>query len=106
MKHLWLRHLPSYNDLETNPVTQLKVHTIGQRFWIANMPVFVGWFFISPSTFVAGGVLLTGIYSLYANWSTDNGAASAIKAMVNTDPSYSVMVEHIDETHLYVTPLT
>jgi hypothetical protein len=48
------------------------------------MPLFIGWFFISPSTFVAGGVFLTGLYSLYANWATDNGAASAARAVLNT----------------------
>ena len=95
MKHLWLRRFQTFQDLETNPATQYRVHTLAQRFWIANIPFYVGWFVVSPRTFIAFGVLLTGVYSLYSNWSTDNGAAAAARGVMNTTPPTSVLQQEI-----------
>lgn len=96
MKHLWLRHFHPFRELETNSLVQLRVHKLGRRFWMANVPVYVAWFFISPKTFIAAGVLLTGIYSLYANWSDDDAAVASIQAARNTAPPASVLEPKIE----------
>lgn len=94
MRHGWLRHI---TDIETNPRTQLVVHVWGQRFWIANVPVLTYLFFWQPRLFLSWGVFVTALYSLYANWSTDNGAASAIKAEMNTNPTNKVIHTSLEE---------
>ena len=102
MRHLWLARFEPFRDLETNPATQYKVHTYAQRFWIANVPLYVGWFIISPQSFLVVGVLLTGVYSLYANWSTDNGAAASARAVANTQPTNKELAQNIEDIKLAI----
>lgn len=94
-RHSWLRHFRPFHDLETNPQTQYLVHTWAQRFWIANAIPYIWLFFRYPKEFLEIGVLVTGLYSLYANWSTDNGAAAAAKTVMNTTPTTSELERDI-----------
>lgn len=87
MRHGWLKHFHPFHDLETNPATQVKVHVWGQRYWIANIPVVLVLFFFAPHYWIAISLLLNTLWTLYSNWSTDNGAAAALKAQLNTTPS-------------------
>lgn len=82
MRHGWLRH---FLDIETSPHTQLAVHVWGQRFWLANVPIVSYLAIFRPAIWLGAGLLLTTLYSLYANWSTDNGAAAAINTVINTN---------------------
>jgi hypothetical protein len=84
VRHGWLRRLNLFHDLETNPRTQYKVHTWAQRFWIINIPAVIYLFLYQPVIWLAWGLLLTTIYSLYANWATDSGAAAASWTVMNT----------------------
>ncbi len=91
LRHGWVRHFNLFHDLETNPQTQYKVHTYAQRFWIGNLPVVAYLFLFQPQLWLEWGLLLTTVYSLWANWSTDSGAAAASSAVMNTTPSNAVL---------------
>ena len=94
MRHAWLKYV---TDMETNPRTLLAVHRWGQRFWIANVPIVLFLVAADTKVWLVWGLLLTSFYSLYANWSTDNGAAAAINAVINTMPGNQVVLDAIED---------
>lgn len=87
MRHAWLRHFHPFRDLETNAATQYRVHTLAQRFWILNVPVVLYLVIWQPQLWLVWGLLLTTLYSLYANWATDNGAAASARTVMQTTPT-------------------
>lgn len=84
VRHGWLRHL--LHDLEYNPKTQYRVHITASYFWIVSAVPILFFFFGFPTQWIQYGVLVTLIYSLYANFATDYGAASAALAAMHEDP--------------------
>jgi hypothetical protein len=98
MNHRWLRHFHPFRDLETNPQTQLSVHKWGQRYWIGMIPVVLGLYYFFPKEWVASSLLLNTLWTLYSNWSTDNGAAASAKAVLNTLPNNTEILAAIEQT--------
>lgn len=82
-RHRWLRIV--IKDLETNPHSQYKVHLWGMWYWVANFPAVTALFFLAPGLWVKVGLLVTLIYSIYANFATDYGAMSAAMAAYGSD---------------------
>jgi hypothetical protein len=76
--HGWVRYF--VRDLETNPVTQYKVHLYGVIYWLINFPLVTALFFFAPSVWLKWGVFITLFYSIYSNFATDYGAMSAALA--------------------------
>lgn len=95
IRHGWVRHLNLFHDLETNPRTQYHVHIWAQRFWMVNIPVVLYMFLWQPKLWLGWGLLLTTIYSLYANWATDSGAAASASAVMNTTPTTAQLEQDI-----------
>jgi hypothetical protein len=83
-RHRWLRIF--IKDLETNPHSQYKVHLWGMWYWVANFPAVTALFFFAPGVWVKVGLLVTLIYSIYANFATDYGAMSAAMAAYGVAP--------------------
>ncbi len=94
-RHAWVRHYNLFHDLETNPYTQLKVHTYAQRFWMINVPIVFYMMVFQPRLWLIWGLFLTTIYSLYANWTSDNNAAISTRALLNTTPPNSQLEAEI-----------
>jgi hypothetical protein len=62
------------------------------------MPAVIYLFLYQPKLWLGWGLLLTTMYSLYANWATDSGAAAASSAVMNTTPTTSELkrdIEHL-----------
>lgn len=95
VRHAWVKHFDLFHDLETNPATQYKVHIYAQRFWIANVPVVLLMIIFTPKLWLVWGLFLTTMYSLYANWATDSGAAAAAEAVMNTTPTNAQIEQQI-----------
>lgn len=77
---------PVLHDLEYNPKTQYRVHITASYFWIISAIPILIFFFGFPDQWLQYGVLVTLIYSLYANFATDYGAASAALAAMHEAP--------------------
>ena len=90
-RHGWLK--PLLRDLETNPRTQFKVHVIGAYFWLVTAIPILVLFFAFPDLWLSIGVLITLLYSLYANFATDYGAASAALAAMGRLPLPEIPTE-------------
>jgi hypothetical protein len=76
--HRWMRYF--VKDLETNPVTQYRVHLYGVIYWLINFPLVAALFFFAPNVWLKWGVFITLFYSIYSNFATDYGAMSAALA--------------------------
>jgi hypothetical protein len=74
-RYAWLRHL--VKGLETDPRLQYKVHFWGSAYWLVNIPVVLVLYFFAPSKIL---LLITLVYSVYANFATDYGGMSAAMA--------------------------
>ena len=91
MRHAWLKFI--IHDLEYNPKTQYRVHIAASYFWIITaMPILV-LFFGFPEQWLQWGILITLLYSLYANFATDYGAASAALAAMGNAPLPEIPTE-------------
>jgi hypothetical protein len=104
-RHRWLRVV--IKDLETNPHSQYKVHLWGMWYWVINFPLVTALFFFAPGLWIRVGLLVTLIYSIYANFATDYGAMSAAMAaygvaplpVIPGEPSVdAVSLSHIEST--------
>lgn len=84
VRHGWLKYV--LHDLEYNPNTQYRVHISASYFWIVSAVPILIFFFAFPDEWLKYGVLITLIYSLYANFATDYGAASAALAAMGQAP--------------------
>lgn len=49
--HRWMRYF--VKDLETNPVTQYRVHLYGVIYWLINFPLVTALFFFAPNVWPA-----------------------------------------------------
>lgn len=78
MRHGWLKVF--FKDLESNPQTQANIHKWASVYWLANFPIILSLFFFAPHLWLALGLLVNTVYSLYANLATDYGALSAAQA--------------------------
>lgn len=78
VRHGWLKVF--FKDLENNPQTQAKIHKWACVYWLCNFPIVLGLFFFAPHLWVAIGLLVNTVYSLYANLATDYGGLSAAQA--------------------------
>lgn len=99
IRHQWVKRFHPFRDIETNPATQYRVHTVAQRVWITgsilmNLAYLATFMWPKASIFIFGFLAYcTNQISFYANWSTDNGAAAASKAVMNTDTKQPVVTE-------------
>lgn len=84
MRHGWLKHL--LHDLEYNPYTQYRVHITASYFWIVNIFVVLLVQQLFSDAWSQIAVLYVAIVSLYANFATDYGAASASLAAMGSNP--------------------
>jgi hypothetical protein len=80
----WLKFV--IKDLETNPHTQYRVHYYGVLYWLINFPAVILLFIFAPGLWLKAGILITLIYSIYANFATDYGSMSAAMAAFSRDP--------------------
>jgi len=78
MRHGWLKFV--VKDLETNPHAQFAVHKWGAFYWLLNFPLITALYIFEPHLWLALGIFITLIYSIYANFATDYGAMSAAMA--------------------------
>jgi hypothetical protein len=78
VRHGWLKFVVT--DLETNPHSQFAVHKWGAVYWLINFPVITALYIFEPHLWLALGIFITLIYSIYANFATDYGAMSAAMA--------------------------
>jgi hypothetical protein len=78
MRHGWMKFI--IKDLETNPKSQFSVHKWGAVYWLVNFPVITALYVFEPHLWLALGIFITLIYSIYANFATDYGAMSAALA--------------------------
>jgi hypothetical protein len=78
MRHGWLRHV--VKGLETDPHVQYKVHLYGAIYWLINFPIITALYVFEPKLWLALGIFITLIYSIYANFATDYGSMSAAMA--------------------------
>jgi hypothetical protein len=83
VRHGWLKLI--IKDLETNPHSQYTVHLYGAMYWLINFPLITALYVFEPHLWLALGIFITLIYSIYANFATDYGAMSAAMAAFN-DP--------------------
>lgn len=93
MRHGWLRFI--VKDLETNPVTQYKVHLYGAIYWLINFPLVTWLFFFQPGLWLKLGIFITLVYSIYANFTTDYGSMSAALAAMREPPLPEIPLEHL-----------
>ena len=91
LRHGWLRAV--IHDLEYNPRTQYTVHIRAAYFWLVSAIPILILFFGFPTEWLAWGVLVTLLYSLYANFATDYGAASAALAAMGQQPLPEIPTE-------------
>jgi len=77
-RHGWLKIF--FKDLETNPQTQASIHKWACVYWLCNFPVVLSLFFFAPHVWLAIGLLVNTVYSLYANLATDYGALSGAES--------------------------
>lgn len=77
-RHGWLKVF--FKDLETNPQTQASIHKWACVYWLCNFPVVLALFFFAPHVWLAIGLLVNTVYSLYANLATDYGALSGAES--------------------------
>ena len=78
VRHGWMKYV--IKDLETNPHSQYKVHLYGAVYWLINFPLITALYVFEPHLWLALGIFITLIYSIYANFATDYGAMSAAMA--------------------------
>jgi hypothetical protein len=78
IRHGWLKYF--VHDLETNPHSQFTIHKWGAVYWLINFPVITWLYIFEPRLWLALGIFITLIYSIYANFATDYGAMSAAMA--------------------------
>lgn len=90
-RHGWLKIF--IHDLEYNPKTQFKVHFYAALYWLANFPVILFLFFVFPEVWLQVGLLVTLVYSIYANLATDYGAMSAALAAQQQTPLPEIPLE-------------
>lgn len=91
MRHGWLRLV--VHDLEYNPRTQYRVHFYAAVYWLLNFPVILFVFFAYPEVWLQVGLLVTLVYSIYANLATDYGAMSAALAAQQQPPLPEIPLE-------------
>jgi hypothetical protein len=91
MRHGWLKLF--VHDLEYNPQTQYKVHFYAAIYWLINFPIILILFFAFPDIWLQVGLLVTLVYSIYANLATDYGAMSAAEAATGSGPLPEIPVE-------------
>jgi endonuclease/exonuclease/phosphatase (EEP) superfamily protein YafD len=72
------------HKLEYDPVFQTTFHIRMAYFWLFNMVAAVTVFIFAPGFWAQASVLYLVIVSLYANFATDYGAASASEASEHT----------------------
>jgi hypothetical protein len=77
-RHGWMKYI--VKDLETNPRSQFKVHKWGAFYWLINFPLITALYIFEPHLWLALGIFITLIYSIYANFATDYGSMSAAMA--------------------------
>jgi VIT1/CCC1 family predicted Fe2+/Mn2+ transporter len=83
-RHHWLSHI--IHDLEYEPRVQRRIHLVAAWVWLVSaIPILILFFFF-PEEWLAWGVLITLLYSLYANFSTDYSGISAAQAAMGTHP--------------------
>jgi len=78
VRHGWLKHI--VKGLETDAHIQYKVHFWGSVYWLVNLPAVLLLYFFFPGLWVKIGILITLVYSVYANFATDYGGMSAAMA--------------------------
>jgi len=83
VRHGWLKHI--IKGLETDAHIQYKVHFWGSVYWLVNLPGVLVLYFFFPHLWVKIGILITLVYSVYANFATDYGGMSA--AMASFSPA-------------------
>jgi hypothetical protein len=91
VRHGWLK--PLVHDLEYNPKTQYKVHFYAAVYWLLNFPVILFIFFAYPEVWLQVGLLVTLVYSIYANLATDYGAMSSALAAMQQAPLPEIPLE-------------
>jgi hypothetical protein len=84
MRHGWLRHI--LHDLEYNPETQYKVHIRASYFWAVNLVVALILQIFFNDLWDNIAIFYVAVVSLYANFATDYGAASAALAAMHETP--------------------
>lgn len=96
MRHGWLKIF--FKDLENNAQTQASIHKWACVYWLANFPIILGLFFFAPHLWLAVGLLVNTVYSLYANLATDYGALSAAQASMYVKEATALSAEKVDVT--------
>jgi hypothetical protein len=91
LRHGWLKFF--IRDLETNPHSQFSVHKWASAYWLVNFPVITALYVFEPHLWLALGIFITLIYSIYANLATDYGAMSAAMAAFKDDSLPPVPLE-------------
>jgi hypothetical protein len=91
MRHGWLRFV--IHDLEYNPKKQYRIHIAAAYFWILTATPILFLFFGFPEQWLQWGVVITLLHSLYANFATDYGAASAALAAIGNASLPEVPIE-------------
>jgi hypothetical protein len=80
----WLR--VAVKSLETDPHAQYTVHRWGMYYWLLNFPAVIVLYVFEPRLWLSIGILITLLYSVYANFATDYGAMSAAMAAYGDEP--------------------
>ena len=96
MRHGWLKVF--FKDLEDNPATQASIHKWASIYWLANFPIILSLFFFAPHLWLALGLLVNTVYSLYANLATDYGALSAAQASMYVKEATALSNGTVDST--------
>lgn len=76
-------------NLDDNPKTQLRIHTVGFWYWTLNFPIVAYLFFFQPGAWMKWGLFITLIYSIYANWTSDYTGMAASQSVINTEQDIS-----------------
>jgi hypothetical protein len=95
MRHGWLKFV--VKDLETNPQSQFSIHKWGAVYWLANFPLITCLYIFEPHLWLALGIFITLIYSIYANFATDYGAMSAALAAMQQPAEPGVSGERLHQ---------
>lgn len=89
--------------LEYDAGVQYHVHRLASWFWVANLPICALVFILAPDLWAKGGLFLTLVYSLYANFATDYGAMSAaLAAQHETNAKVDHLHAKLDALHQHL----
>jgi hypothetical protein len=86
--------------MEYNPHTQWRYHLAMSWVWLASAPPILMLFFFYPEQWLRWGLLITLLYSLYANFATDLGGLHAAWAAYRGDQISTKQDVQIAEEHI------